>query len=116
MSRWNPAIGIAITLLTCTAARAEEVSVDSGVYLSRICKSGSFFGDGYCEGYIRGVVDQYISVNADERFCGIDLHSGASIGEVRDAVVKSLNARTIDPHMRSAAIIIQVLHDSFPCE
>ena len=75
------------------------------------------FSQGFCSGYISGVVDaiEYYQVNkgAEKSVC---LPKEVSIGQVKEIVVRYLTQHADQRHNTASAIVWDAVRIAFPCK
>jgi hypothetical protein len=75
------------------------------------------FSQGFCSGYISGVVDaiEHYQVNtgAEKNVC---IPREASIGQVKEIVVRYLTQRADQRNNTASSLVWDAVHNAFPCK
>lgn len=67
-----------------------------------------------CAGFIVGVVDSFNRIPNRTKGC-FETPEGATVRQLRDVVVKWLEAHPEDRHLPGAGLVMLALNNAFPC-
>jgi len=108
---------IATGLLTLTVAAPTFANVDSspgfltGNKLIDECTNTRQFADGFCYGYITGIVD---AMNMENPTC-MKGGSGISVRQVHDVAVQYLQSHPADRNYSADSLVRTAINDAFSC-
>jgi hypothetical protein len=105
-------------LLASPPARAHETSVEGRYFKTGNALLGECKKEGlFCDGYIAGVADAHRAVSHSfremTRYCTPE---HVTVHELRRVVVRWLQANPGQIHFAASSLVVQALHDAFPCE
>jgi hypothetical protein len=102
--------------LTCGIAGAAETGSAflNGNDLYAYCTASENFKRGICLGYIEGLADS-IGVMQSISAAVVVCFPPVSGGQARDVVVKYLQENPAHRHEAGATLVMEALHDAWPC-
>jgi hypothetical protein len=108
-------------LLVSPLARAHEQGpfeyFRSGEALLQECERKDSASSNRCEGYIAGVADAHRAISIPfpglRRYCTPE---HVTVHEIRRVVAKWLEANPAQLHSPASSLVVQALHDAFPCK
>jgi hypothetical protein len=105
------ALAVAGALLLPSAASAELPAFSTGNDLLAACQSSSHYDQGFCQGYLFGVVHYLNAVG--NHVCRFD---GVTSGQMQDIAVRFLRDNPEGRHWPALSQAVQALMQTFPCE
>jgi len=107
---------VAVSVLVATAPHATGQFFFTGNTLMENCRAGvqdkvaNLIDFGACTGYILAVTD-VLAANK-----GVCLHAGVTMAQIRDFVVKWLEANPQKRHLAAHGLVAQAMSEAFPCK
>ena len=109
----------AVVLAIAPALISPRASAEfyTGNKLYEYCKAAESFGGGVCGGYVVGVLAGVEFVEgATKGVQTICIPDSATAGQVRDVVVRYLDAHPEKRHLHAGGLVWAALSAAFPCE